>query len=41
MLFGRGRRLFENLAPEQIELQRTRILEGEGGVTHMHYRVQR
>jgi dihydrofolate reductase len=36
-----GRRLFENLAPEQIELERTRILEGEGGVTHMHYRVQR
>ena len=41
VLFGRGRRLFENLAPEQIELERTRILEGEGGVTHMHYRVRR
>ena len=41
VLFGQGRRLFENLAAEQIELQRTRILEGEGGVTHMHYRVQR
>ena len=41
VLFGRGRRLFEGLAPEQIELQRTRILEGESGVTHMHYRVQR
>jgi dihydrofolate reductase len=40
VLFGQGRRLFEGLAPEQIELQRTRILEGEGGVTHMHYRVQ-
>ena len=26
---------------EQIEVQRTRILEGEAGVTHMHYRVQR
>ena len=24
-----------------IELERTRILEGEDGVTHMHYRVQR
>ena len=23
------------------ELERTRILEGEAGVTHMHYRVQR
>jgi dihydrofolate reductase len=41
VLFGQGRRLFEGLAAEQIELQRTRILEGEGGVTHMHYRVQR
>jgi dihydrofolate reductase len=39
--FGQGRRLFEGLPPEQIELERTRILEGENGVTHMHYRVQR
>jgi len=41
VLFGQGRRLFEGLPAEQIELQRTRVLEGEGGVTHMHYRVQR
>ena len=41
VLFGQGRRLFEGLAPEQIELRRTRILEGERGVTHMHYLVQR
>jgi dihydrofolate reductase len=41
VLFGQGRRLFENLDPEQIELKRTRILEGEAGVTHMHYRVER
>jgi dihydrofolate reductase len=41
VLFGQGRRLFEGLAPEQIELERTRVLEGEGGVTHMHYRVRR
>jgi dihydrofolate reductase len=41
VLFGQGRRLFEGLAAEQIELERTRVLEGEGGVTHMHYRVQR
>ena len=34
VLFGQGRRLFENMAPEQIELERTRVLEGEGGVTH-------
>jgi dihydrofolate reductase len=41
VLFCQGRRLFEGLAPEQIELQRTRVLEGENGVTHMHYRVRR
>jgi dihydrofolate reductase len=41
VLLGQGRRLFDNLDPEHIELERTRILEGEGGVTHMHYRVQR
>ena len=41
VLFGQGRRLFEGLPPQQVELQRTRILEGEGGVTHMHYRVLR
>jgi dihydrofolate reductase len=41
VLFGQGRRLFDNLAPEQIELERTRILAGEDGVTHMRYRVQR
>ncbi|MCE3267651.1 MAG: hypothetical protein K0S15_2360, partial [Solirubrobacterales bacterium] len=26
---------------EQIELERTRILEGEGGVTHMRYSIRR
>jgi hypothetical protein len=41
VLFGQGRRLFEGLAPEQIELERTRTREGENGVTHMHYRVKR
>jgi dihydrofolate reductase len=41
VLFGQGRRLFEGLAPEQIQLERTRVLEGEDGVTHMHYRVKR
>jgi dihydrofolate reductase len=40
VLLGQGRRLFEGLPPEHIELHRTRILEGEAGVTHMHYRVQ-
>ena len=41
VLFGQGRRLFEGLAPEQIELERTRTLAAENGVTHMHYRVRR
>jgi dihydrofolate reductase len=41
VLFGQGRRLFEGLPPEQIELERMRVLEGEDGVTHMHYRVRR
>jgi dihydrofolate reductase len=41
VLFGQGRRLFEGLAAEQIELERVRVLEGEGGVTHVHYRVRR
>jgi dihydrofolate reductase len=40
VLFGQGRRLFDNLAPEHIELERTRTLDGESGVTHVHYRVQ-
>ena len=39
VLFGQGRRLFEGLPAAQIELERTRVLEGEGGVTHLHYRV--
>jgi dihydrofolate reductase len=40
VLLGQGRRLFDNLGREHIELECTRILEGEG-VTHMHYRVKR
>jgi len=41
VLVGQGRRLFDHLDPEHIELERTRILEGEAGITHMHYRIQR
>ena len=41
VLLGQGRRLFDNLAAAQIELERTRVLEWEAGVTHMHYRVNR
>jgi dihydrofolate reductase len=40
VLLGQGRRLFDHLSPEHIELERTRTLEGEAGVTHLHYRIR-
>jgi dihydrofolate reductase len=41
VLLGDGRRLFELLGTQQRELERIRVLEGESGVTHLHYRVRR
>jgi dihydrofolate reductase len=41
VLLGGGRRLFDHLDPEHIELERVRSLEGDGGVTHLRYRVRR
>ena len=41
VLLGQGRRLFDNLAAEHVELERTRVLQGDAGVTHLHYRVKR
>jgi dihydrofolate reductase len=41
VLLGEGRRLFDGLGPEHIELERTRVLDGESGVTHLRYRVRR
>jgi dihydrofolate reductase len=41
VLMGDGRRLFEHLGVEQRELERIRVLEGDGGVTHLRYRVRR
>lgn len=41
VLLGQGRRLFNHLPAEIVELERTRVLEGEGGVNHLHYRVLR
>jgi dihydrofolate reductase len=38
VLLGQGRRLFGS---QNIELDRTRVLEGEDGVTHIRYRVRR
>jgi dihydrofolate reductase len=40
VLLGQGRRLFDGLAPEHVELERTRVIEAPD-VTHMHYRVKR
>jgi dihydrofolate reductase len=41
VLLGQGRRLFDDLSAEHIELERTRTVEGEDGVTHLHYRIHR
>jgi dihydrofolate reductase len=40
ILLGQGRRLFEHLGAERIELEPVRVLEGSG-VTHLRYRVCR
>lgn len=40
VLMGEGRRLFEHLGADHIELEPIRVLEGDG-VTHLHYRVRR
>jgi dihydrofolate reductase len=39
VLFGEGRRLFDNLGPDHIELEPTRVVAGEG-VTHLRFRVR-
>ena len=41
VLLGGGRPLFEHLGLEHRELERIRVLEGEGGVTHVRYAVRR
>ena len=41
VLMGEGRRLFEHLGVARRELERVRVLEGEGGVVHLRYRVLR
>jgi dihydrofolate reductase len=40
VLLGEGRRLFEHLGADHIELDQVRVLEGSG-VTHLRYRVCR
>ncbi len=39
VLLGRGRRLFGDVVPAAVELERSRVLQGEDGVTHLHFRV--
>ena len=39
VLLGDGRRLFDNAGREQPQLERIRVLEGDGGVTHLRFRV--
>ena len=41
VLLGAGTLLFEHLGTGQRELERVKVLEGEGGVTHLRYRVLR
>lgn len=41
VLLGEGQRLFEHLGVQQRGLERIRVLEGEGGVTHLRYHVER
>ncbi|QQR37544.1 dihydrofolate reductase family protein [Devosia oryziradicis] len=41
VLLGEGLRLFEHLGVRQRELERVRVLEGHGGVTHLRYRIRR
>jgi hypothetical protein len=39
VLLGQGRRLFEDMPPDHIELELLRDLDGPG-VLHLRYRVQ-
>jgi dihydrofolate reductase len=39
VVLGEGRRLFDHLGIEPRQLERVRVLEGDHGVTHLHYRV--
>jgi dihydrofolate reductase len=40
VLLGQGRRLFDHLGPDHIELELARIVDAPG-VTHLRYRVRR
>lgn len=38
VLLGQGRRLFDHLNADQIELELRRVVDAPG-ITHLHYRV--
>ena len=41
VLLGEGKRLFDHLGAERIDLERTRVVEAPEGVTHLRFRVKR
>jgi len=41
ILLGGGRRLIDVIDGGQVDLQRVQVLEGENGVTHLRYRVEK
>jgi dihydrofolate reductase len=41
VLLGAGKRLFDHLGTEPIELDRTRVVEAPEGVTHLRFRIRR
>jgi RibD domain-containing protein len=39
VLLGQGRRLFDHLSADHVELELTRVVDAPG-ITHLHYRVR-
>lgn len=41
VLLGDGKRLFEHLGNESLELDRTEVVAAPDGITHLRYRIKR
>lgn len=41
VLLGEGKRLFDDLGNQHIDLERTRVVEAPEGMTHLRFRVKR
>lgn len=41
VLLGDGKRLFEHLGSESLELERTDVVAAPDGITHLRYRIKR